>query len=413
MKKSAQRLSLLLVFVLLLTSALAVSAQDGGEADGPVVTNYVYVRYLPDVKSDYVVQLGPDTAVTIMGVTADGGWLYIEADESGEAGWVRINAITFTDDVADLPVVDAPARDQAVVLRFVNLRSLPTIDSSTVVRLESGDVVTLLAQTSNGEWLYVASADGAMGWANPRAFQYTREDGDDVVSIPELPAFNAAVSGYVNLRVLPNIYAASVGRQEPGSPVTTLAISEDEAYIQAEAYNGDMGWGRVRDFVIVDGGDDLPVIAYVESSAAVNQFATLRATADLGSADVGTLPAGALVDVRLADGDRVFVEAPAQGLAGWVYASALSFMTEDGSMPALTAVNATIVATTDAVNFRAAPSLDAVTLGSGVNGQRVQVIAQSADGAWYQIIPPSRQAAWVFGDLVTLDNPGLALAVAE
>jgi len=141
----------------------------------------------------------------------------------------------------------------------------------------------------------------------------------------------------------------------------------------------------------------------------VTRYAVLRAAPDNTSAEVGRLDAGSVVQLLLASGNRLFVRAE-DGTEGWALASALSYT--GGSVPEVLASNATVTADM-AVNLREGPSLEAAIRGSAQVGERLAVVGVSADGQWYRVIPGTRVAAWVFADLVTLDEGAGPLPVIE
>jgi len=321
-------------------------------------------------------------------------------------GWGRANAITFEGDIADLPVVSI-ARENAAAIFAQNLRALPALDAEVVGQLAQGDLVTVVATAYN--LAYVVAEDGTAGWAIPNNLQFTRLRGAPRATMPDVPEVNAAIRGFAAARVVPAVDAHSYARLEPGTPVNVIGRNRIGNFLQIETLDGLKAWAG-ESFIWYPGAvDELPVTEPPADAGVVTRYAVLRAAPDNTSAEVGRLDAGSVVQLLLASGNRLFVRAE-DGTEGWALASALSYT--GGSVPEVLASNATVTADM-AVNLREGPSLEAAIRGSAQVGERLAVVGVSADGQWYRVIPSTRVAAWVFADLVTLDEGVGPLPVIE
>jgi len=395
-------LTVVLLLCLLLASVAVVSAQGEGAA---TVARYLFVRALPDVEARDYGRLEPETEITLLGRTANGQWLQFRTAE-GIVGWGRANAITFEGDIADLPVVSI-ARENAAAIFAQNLRALPALDAEVVGQLAQGDLVTVVATAYN--LAYVVAEDGTAGWAIPNNLQFTRLRGAPRATMPDVPEVNAAIRGFAAARVVPAVDAHSYARLEPGTPVNVIGRNRIGNFLQIETLDGLKAWAG-ESFIWYPGAvDELPVTEPPADAGVVTRYAVLRAAPDNTSAEVGRLDAGSVVQLLLASGNRLFVRAE-DGTEGWALASALSYT--GGSVPEVLASNATVTADM-AVNLREGPSLEAAIRGSAQVGERLAVVGVSADGQWYRVIPGTRVAAWVFADLVTLDEGAGPLPVIE
>jgi len=395
-------LTVVLLLCLLLASVAVVSAQGEGAA---TVARYLFVRALPDVEARDYGRLEPETEITLLGRTANGQWLQFRTAE-GIVGWGRANAITFEGDIADLPVVSI-ARENAAAIFAQNLRALPALDAEVVGQLAQGDLVTVVATAYN--LAYVVAEDGTAGWAIPNNLQFTRLRGAPRATMPDVPEVNAAIRGFAAARVVPAVDAHSYARLEPGTPVNVIGRNRIGNFLQIETLDGLKAWAG-ESFIWYPGAvDELPVTEPPADAGVVTRYAVLRAAPDNTSAEVGRLDAGSVVQLLLASGNRLFVRAE-DGTEGWALASALSYT--GGSVPEVLASNATVTADM-AVNLREGPSLEAAIRGSAQVGERLAVVGVSADGQWYRVIPSTRVAAWVFADLVTLDEGVGPLPVIE
>ncbi len=63
-------------------------------------------------------------------------------------------------------------------------------------------------------------------------------------------------------------------------------------------------------------------------------------------------------------------------------------------------------------NIRSTPSLDGAIVGKGDNGQALNVLAQSEDGAWWQVTLPDGTTGWVSNSIVQLAGEGESVPVA-
>ncbi|GEM_PF-2697787 len=391
MRVNRRSLTLFLVVALLLTSVAVVSAQ-GGEGLPATVRNFLFVRVVPDINANDYGRLEPGTEVQLIGRTSDGAWVKLVTSD-GTVGWGRTDGLDFEGDVSDLPDMSLGAT-QGVVVAFANLREAPDINARSSVRLTAGTVVTVSA--TDGEWVYVQAEDGSSGWVLPRALAFMGGE------MPDVPMVNAAVQGFANLRAVPAYDARGIGRLDPGTPVNIVGRSSDGEWVQVETLDGTVGWGTALAFAYEGDLEELPDTTPAESQAAVTNFAVLRAGPSAEAAELGRLEQGTVVDLLMVDGDRVFVSDGEH--SGWVPVSALSY--PGGVMPEVLAANATVTTTAnvETVNLRAAPGADAQRRGWAAVGERLAVVGVSEDGQWYRVVPTSHVGAWIFADLVTLDE---------
>ena len=72
--------------------------------------------------------------------------------------------------------------------------------------------------------------------------------------------------------------------------------------------------------------------------------------------------------------------------------------------PAATSVPK-IVVNAAAVNARGGPGTDYGLIGAVTQGQAFDVVGRNADGTWWQFCCVNGQQAWIFGELVSVENP--------
>ncbi|MBN2471111.1 MAG: SH3 domain-containing protein [Anaerolineae bacterium] len=405
MKSNRRRLLVFLLVTTLLLAATAVASAQGEEGLTASVVRYLYLRVLPDVKAPDFGRVEPMTPVLLLARTADSEWVQVQL-EDGTTGWGRVNAVVADGEIASLPVVSID-RNSAAVVNFLTLREAPQIDANSVARLEKGALLSLVAEADG--YVYAVAEDGTAGWAVPRGLQFTRASGADEPAMPELPQVNAAVNGFANTRVLPEMAAHSYERLDPGTPVNVIGRNADGDWFQVETLDGQIAWATARAFTFMEDAAALEVTAPVEGQGVVTRFAVLRQEPDSSAPEVATLKAGSVAEVLMATADRIFVET-ADGLRGWAVNSAFAF--PGGFVPDVLAANATVSADVS-VNLRAEPSLEGALRGAAQPGERLSVTGVDASGEWYRVVPASRVGAWVFADLITLDEGVENLLVVE
>jgi len=179
------------------------------------------------------------------------------------------------------------------------VRAQPRVDAETVGQLQNADPVTALGRSVDQQWIQVQSTDGTItGWV---FVQFVAVDGgienlptidpNAEPTVPSPPATNNATTetttdttadttttdttadtsagvpgaiqaaGDIVVRAEPRVDTDSVGQLASAAPVTVLARSVDQQWIQVQSTDGTItGWVFAQ-FVAVDGGiEELPIV---------------------------------------------------------------------------------------------------------------------------------------------------------
>lgn len=139
--------------------------------EGPVAiinTAFLNVRSGPATFYTKVGTLAGGTRVPIVGKTADGQWLLIEA--AFGRGWINLRYVLTQNYFGSAPVVGTADSGVAPGLEArtrttVNLRSGPGIGFQSLAQLTLGTYLNVLGQSPDGAWWFVDSAAGK-GWIN-------------------------------------------------------------------------------------------------------------------------------------------------------------------------------------------------------------------------------------------------------
>lgn len=139
--------------------------------DGPVAiinTAFLNVRSGPATFYTKVGALPGGTRVPIVGKTADGQWLLIEAGFG--RGWINLRYVLTQNYFGSAPVVGVGESGvtpglEARTRTTVNLRSGPGIGFPSLGQLTLGVYLNVLGQSPDGAWWFVDSPAG-QGWIN-------------------------------------------------------------------------------------------------------------------------------------------------------------------------------------------------------------------------------------------------------
>lgn len=175
--------ALLMSLLLLLSAAFASQAQ---EANASVIemSATLNLRGAPSTMSGVVQEIPGGTALTALRRNADSRWLFVRTPDGAE-GWVATRYVNLEGiTLADLPVEGgttspdtspsattnaapaAPAERPDAEVGFVtlNFRDAPRLESNILRELLPGTPLSVLAQTDNGLWYQVRTADNVTGW---------------------------------------------------------------------------------------------------------------------------------------------------------------------------------------------------------------------------------------------------------
>ena len=153
-----------------------------------------------------IAPLSAGERLEIISASPDKTWLQVhyqhDADAEPLTGWALTSKLRVFMDLDEIPVAgesggdvdnagssgELEAAGEATVLaRRLNLRAGPGINWAIVGSLTSGQQITLLGRSDNGQWLKIQTGDGEIGWAAARWLK------SDVV-VDDLPVVGKATS---------------------------------------------------------------------------------------------------------------------------------------------------------------------------------------------------------------------------
>lgn len=329
-----------------------ISVRDPGPT-GTAIAPVVNVRSGPGPTAAVVSQLRQGQQVFIIGRNDDGTWLQIRT--SGTTGWVSATFMTATGVAAvtssSLPVTaDAPYG--IVSVAFLNVRSGPGQNYSSLGRVAGGEILPIVARSSDNAW-YQVNTNVGLGWVSAAYIIPRNEFGTAPVvtqnpSSAEVTGPTAVINtGALNLRSGPGSQYSSLGTLAGGEEGRIIGRSADWTWYLLETRLGN-GWAN-------------------------GQYLVLRG-------ETGSIP-------YVTPGTTV---QPSDGQGG-------------GSAPEPALANPVAVVTTGALNIRSGPNSAFSSLGSVYAGAHLTIIGQSPDRGWWLVESPYGNG-WVTKTLVVVNG---------
>lgn len=178
---------------LLELSIVTETTEDEGDTVTATAYGRVNVRSGPGLDYPITGQLDAEDTLPVLGRSGtDNDWLYVQQDDI--QGWVAYFTVTVQGKTDSLPVFTVGGSGENVVpvtnvirtLFNVRLRRSPSTDNGILVVVPFRSVVTPLARSEAGDWLYVLYQETS-GWGVTDLFDISEEQLD------ALPVYNAAV----------------------------------------------------------------------------------------------------------------------------------------------------------------------------------------------------------------------------
>ena len=101
--------------------------------------------------------------LTVTGQADGGGWLQVCCQE-GVGGWIALETVSLSDDLATVPVIPVPAPSVVIVPVLLNIRLGPGISYSVLGIAEKDQTFDIVASYEDGLWWQVCCIDGRRGW---------------------------------------------------------------------------------------------------------------------------------------------------------------------------------------------------------------------------------------------------------
>lgn len=171
-----------------------VEADDGdGESVAVRVYGTVNIRSGPGMNFPITGQLDAGDTLPVLGRSSDrNDWLYVQQDDI--EGWVAYFTVTVVGDAKTLPVFTVDGSGQMIVpqnnvirTRYnVRLRDAAAVSAGVLEVVPFNSIVTPLARTDDGEWLYVMYRNTS-GWGLAGLFDISDNQ------LEALPVYNATV----------------------------------------------------------------------------------------------------------------------------------------------------------------------------------------------------------------------------
>lgn len=243
-------LSSLFLFALAAPASASPAAQAGNGTIGNA--SFVNMRSGAGVGYPIVTRLGAGAFLTLYSRNADASWVEVSI-AGGVRGWVNARYVVSATPIASLPVSTPTTVSNAVVNAFfLNVRSGPSAGFGVVGRLSRGEAVSLVGRVLDNSWVEIVTGAGVRGWVNasyvtPNILLSSLPISGNATGVPtQPPPPNASPTGVatanLNVRALPGLYGAIIGRVGQGQSVSMLGRDLYGAWILIQAPGGFTGW---------------------------------------------------------------------------------------------------------------------------------------------------------------------------
>ncbi len=271
------------ILALLFAAVAPLHAQQVVEAEAYRTVN---VRTGPGTQYPVITQL---ESGDIVRVTArndeESNWLRIELERESVEGWIAYFTVNIVGDLSQLPIIQeipptqlpapnvletitqagsSPTLPEVTAFRAVNVRSAPSISSSRLGVLESGESAAITGKTFDDEWLRI-DFNGQEAWI---AFFVVTVSGD-IESLPVIPSgetlqtqiaatdqvLEVTTRFNANMRAVPNRSAELIAVVPYNTRLRATARSESGDWLRVE-YEDTVGW-LVSSLVSIDPSYDL------------------------------------------------------------------------------------------------------------------------------------------------------------
>lgn len=192
------------------------------------------IRRGPGADAAIITTLSRGSQFYVVGRSQDDAWVQIQFKFG--AGWVKRSLTSLSS--GDTAGVPAASSTPTVIINtsFLNLRSGPSNDYSSITRLRGGQTFPIVGVSADGFWYYI-NTDAGRGWVN-RLYVITRNYfGAPVVNAPATA--DAAYAGKV-------ITGAAAVRSGPGTAFNRIGVIAARTEVAIVGQSPDRGWWLVR-----------------------------------------------------------------------------------------------------------------------------------------------------------------------
>jgi uncharacterized protein YgiM (DUF1202 family) len=441
--KDRSRVLLSVLFLLAIAvGALGAYAQEGPDA---VVAAATWLRDKPhDTGGRPLEEMVEGEAITVLGRTRNGNWLYVEA-ESGAKGWLPVGDLTVNVDLESLEIVRSgqvevvpPPPPTATLLNDAPLRDTAHAQvGEDIETLLEGEQAKILGRTRAGSFVYVETITGATGWLHLANADVNvnldklavMQSGRVEIAQPMAPTFT--VVGDATLRDTAHDSAGEdVATLWEGRTGTILGRTRGGNFLYVEMDSGATGWLHINS---VETGFPTSRLSIEESGRVeiVSPPAALI-TAPSGGVEVfdkphprlrnviDTLSAGETGAVlgRSYSGDHLYVATP-NAAKGWVVAAEVELNVDmdilpvvwDGQVEIVPPAEpiATVIGEDLVINMRSGPHTTFDIVGTLRSGDEVELAGRSPSGDWLYVVSPTGRRGWVAAYLLGTDYPVVKL----
>lgn len=313
----------------------------------------------------------------------------------------------------------------------LNVRSGPGVDSSRVIVIYKGQVVSLLGRWATNNWVKVRLYSGVEGWVNS-VYLTTSVPVSQLPVIggtpppvkptpPEsLPTATAIIiTGILNVRSGPGISFGVVDVVNQGQQLALIGRDQNATWIKVRTPDNTDGWVNARLVQTSVAVSSLPVVdspLTSPSAVVITGAVNFRSGPGFDFGVITILYQGQTVAVIGRTNNSSWLKARIEnGQEGWIGSSALQTNVPVQSLPVVEVPpppNAAVV-NVSFLNVRYGPGSNFEVFTFLQWGQVVGIIGRSANSTWVQVRLPSSATGWVDSNYLLGETPITELPIVS
>lgn len=319
----------------------------------------------------------------------------------------------------------------------LNVRSGPGVQFSVVDVVYQGQVVTMIARTTDNSWVFVRTPSVVDGWVNanyiiPSVPINTLPVIGAITPTPTSPPTNTPVPGATPALPIASVAVVNTGalnvRSGPaptytilttvyqGEVLSMLGRNADGSWIYVLTPSNVTGWVNAKYVIPSSAIADLPIVSTeiptatpgatatpppptaVPSSAVVTTGAlNVRSGPGLSYSRVDGLDYGQYVTLMGRNLDTTWIKVGTpNGKQGWVNGKYIATTINMGTLPVLTQTGTGIVVT-GVLNVRSGPGPTYSVLTSAPYGANMTLLGRTSDNRWLKLRAPDWTEGWSNG----------------
>lgn len=208
------------------------------------------IRKEPGTSSDIIGKLSTDSTIEILGYSDDGKWIKIKTVDG--IGFVFNKYVTSISNLTSMTEVNENIYGiVSTELQNLNVRSMPTTDSSVLDTLEKGQIVDIKGLTEDQNWYEVQLSNGQKGYVSKDYITLNNEVESKTPVVSASIGYIDTNTGNLNVRSNASANSSILTSLPKGEKVTILDYPKNSNWVKI-SYKGEEAY-IYKDYVKREG----------------------------------------------------------------------------------------------------------------------------------------------------------------